>query len=224
MTSRELKKCLKKLAFGLIFIILLIVILLIYTLGGKKAELSIYTNSGYVENNLQALGINENEIKQYLSIFGNCIDPQENETQKMLNMATNFIKDMCSFYEVQTNENGLNIYDADIVNQVVREVKGTDLAQDFEKNESYAFDQKQNVYIQNQNLDDILYCTEIQDTKKQDNEIEITYCLANMTEEQMAKYQMGQEVQYEKRTIKVMIKKNENYEYSKYSIIHIEEI
>ena len=83
---------------------------------------------------------------------------------------------------------------------------------------------KEKIYIQKQTLDKFTYCTEINKTTKQDDEIEIIYTLAIMTKEQMAQYQMGEKVEFDTQTIKVVLKNQKEYVYSKYFIKKIEKI
>lgn len=103
MTDKELKKRLKKLFIIAVFILIVLIILVGYILGSHKAELSIYTNAEYTDN-LQALGINEEEFKQYLAVFGNLTNDTDNEVQNTLDMTTDFITNLYSSYEVKTTK------------------------------------------------------------------------------------------------------------------------
>lgn len=223
MTDRELKKNLKKLGMVVVLILLIIGGMAFYTLIDQKAELSIYTNVGYVDN-LQALGIEENEFKEYLAVFGNLMDNEYNENQRLLNMATHFMENLYSSYEVQTDENGFKSYDADRIKDIAKEVTGTYIKENIEEGEIYLYNKEKNAYMQNQVINRITYCTEIKEITKQDDKIEVIYELAIMTKEQLVEYQTGQAVEFETRTIKAFVMNNRDYEYSKYFVSEIEEI
>lgn len=223
MTDRELKKRLKKLGIAFLLAFVVIIMLLIYILGSTKAKLSIYTSSE-VTNNLQALGIEDEEFKQYLSVVGNLVDENYSQSQRILNTTIYFINNMCSSYEVQTNENGLKIYDAEVVNEIAKEINGAYVKEGFETGESYTYHKEQNIYEQNKELDKNPYCIEIKEIAKNGDKIEVTYELAIMTSEQMAEYMTGKELEFETHTVKAIIMNNTNYKYSKYFVSSIEEI
>ena len=220
MTDRELKKHLKKLAIVFIFILLLMIALSIYTLGSTKADLSIYDQSKYADS-AKVLGINEDELKQYLSIFGNLV-VENNENLKNLNMATNFINTMCSSYEVETNKNGFYYYDAKVVNQIIKEIKGEYIKTSLDAGENYTYDKESDTYEQNKAPDKIPYCIQIENIVKNGDKIEITYQLAQMTSTQMAEYMTGKQTDIEIHTIKATLLTNTDYEYSKYFVSEIE--
>lgn len=223
MTDRELKKSLKKLGIILILMFVIIIILSVYTLGSTKATLSIYDNSGY-ENSVQTFGINEDEFKQYLSMVGNLISDGANENLKTMNMATYFVDNMCASYEVEKNENGLKYYDADVINKVAEEVQGVYIKESLDAGSSYTYNKEQNIYVQNSESGKIPYCINIENISKNGEKIEVTYKLAMMTSDQMAKYLTGQDVDFGTYTVKAVVMINENYEYSKYFVSSIEKI
>ena len=223
MTDRELKKSLKKLGIMLVLMFVIIIILSVYTLGTTKAKLSIYDSSEY-ENSVQTFGINEEEFKQYLSMFGNLISDGSNENLKTINMATYFVDNMCSSYEVEKNESGLKYYDADVVNKVAEEVQGVYIKESLDTGSNYTYNKDQNIYVQNIETDKIPYCINIENISKNGEKIEVTYKLALMTSEQMAKYLTSQDVDFGIYTVKAVVMINENYEYSKYFVSSIEKI
>lgn len=222
MTDRELKKNLKKLGIALTLILVLIGGLVIYTLKDKKAELSIYTNAEYTDN-LQALGINEKEFKEYLSIFGNLVDSQYSQKEKTMNMAVHFLETMSS-YEIEVDENGWKIYESEFVDKVTQEVAGSFIKEEINQSPIYEFRKDENQYVQKQDLDKIPYCVEIKEVSKKEDKIEVVYMLAMMTKEQMADYLTGQKSDLQADTIKLELMKNQEYEYSKYFVSSIEEI
>lgn len=222
MTDREFKKQLKKL--GIVFALMLVLMasLSVYTLGSTKADLSIYkqTENG---DDIKVLGMKEDELKQYLSLFGNLVVGEEqNEKLKLLNMATNFIDTMCSSYEVQTNENGQRCYDAKIVHQIIKETKGEFIKTGLNIENYYTYDKESNLYIQTQALDKIPYCLQIDNITKNGDKTEITYQIANMTDTQRAEYMTGKQTQIQTQTVKITILNNVDYEYSKYFVSNIE--
>lgn len=220
MTDRELKKNLKKLGIVLSVLLVLVGGLAVYTLRDKKAELSIYTNAEYTDN-LQALGMNEKELKEYLSVFGNLIDEKDNEKEKTMNMAVHFLENMSS-YEVQVDENGWKIYDAELVDKIAQEVAGDFVKEEINQSQIYEFRKAENQYVQKQNLEKIPYCVEIKEVSKKEDKIEVVYLLAMMTKEQMADYLTGQKSDLQTDTVKLELMKNQEYEYSKYFVSHIE--
>lgn len=224
MTDRELKKSLKKLGIILCLIVVLVILLLIYTLGNRKADLSIYANAEY-RDNLQVLGMDEKEFKEYLSLFGYLVDSQcKDENQRVLNMATNFMENMCSSYEPQTNEQGMLIYDADTIHQIIKEIEGTYLKTSLKVEEGYTYLPENNTYVQNQAMDRMTNCTQIKEIQKKGDEIEVTYEWMILTKEQMAEFKTGQKSDFETHTIQAIILNNPEYEYSKYFVSKIEEI
>ncbi len=130
MTDIQLKKHFKKLVIVLILATMSMLVLAMYVLGNTKAELSIYT-SAESENKLQALGINEEEFKQYLSIASYMVEDASNE--KMLKMASHFIDTLCSAYEAEVAEDGTKSYEKEIVNQVLKEMTGNYIKEDIDK-------------------------------------------------------------------------------------------
>lgn len=224
MTDKELKKRLKKLAIALILVVICMIILLGYTLGSQKAELSLYTNSGYVDN-LQSLGLKEEEFKQYLALFGYLADSEYSEKEKMLNMATNFMEVMCPSYEPQTDANGLKSYDADGIKEIVKEVKGMSGKEDLEEGQYYIYEKESNQFKQKQPMDCLMDCQEIKEITKNGEEIEVIYTFYAMTKEQMAEFRTGQsQEEYTIHTAKAVIVPNAEYEYSKYFVREIKEI
>lgn len=223
MTDRELKKHLKKLGIALGCMLVLIAILSVYTLGSTKADLSIYDKSEYADS-VKVLGLNEEEIKQYLSIFGNLMQTENsNEDLQMLNMATHFMDMMCSDYEVKTNENGLKVYDADVVKEVIKEMKGECVKEGIDLGKIYTYNKEENTYTKNEISEKNPYCLQIENITKDVDKVEITYQLAMLTDEQMADYKLGKEIEVEKKTIKVTILNNTEYEYAKYFVSSIEQ-
>lgn len=222
MTDRELKKQLKKIGIIILLITLLIIILSVYTLGMSKAELSICNSQEY-GNNLQVLGIDEQEFKQYLAIFGNLIDDNNNENEKIVNTATNLIEKMFTTYEVKINEQGLKTYDANMINQIAKEIRGV-YVKDFEGENVYTYNEEDKKYIKNEIQDKIPYCIEIDEIVQNSEQIEVTYKLAIMTAEQMAEYMLNHQVNTDIKTIKASIMCNTDYQYSKYFVSDINEI
>ncbi len=222
MTDRELKKNLKKLGIVLSVLLILVGGLAVYTLRDKKAELSIYTNAEYTEN-LQALGMNEKELKEYLSVFGNLIDEKDNEKEKTMNMVVHFLENMSS-YEVQVDENSWKIYDAELVDKIAQEVAGDFVKEEINQSQIYEFRKAENQYVQKQNLEKIPYCVEIKEVSKKEDKIEVVYMLAMMTKEQMADYLTGQKSDLQTDTVKLELMKNQEYEYSKYFVSSIEKL
>lgn len=221
MTDRELKKNLKKLGIVLSVLLVLVGGLAVYTLRDKKAELSIYTNAEYTDN-LQALGIEEKEFKEYLSVFGNLVNKNYEEKERTMNMAVHFLENMSS-YEVQTNENGYRKYEAEIIDKIAQEVAGDVLKEEMNQSEIYEFHKEENQYVQKKDFDTIPYCIEINEVSKKQDKIEVIYQLAIMTKEQMANYLTGQRSDFETHKIRLELMNNKEYEYSKYFVSCIEE-
>lgn len=222
MTDRELKKQLKKLAIAFLGMMLLLIALSVYTLGSTKAELSLYTQSEKADY-IKILGLNEDELKQYLSVVSNLgIDSQKNEGIKMLDMATNFIDTMCSAYEAQTNENGQRYYDASIIDQVIKEINGKFIKTRNSLEDRYIYSKEENSYIQNKVSDKTPYCLQIEEIVPEGDNMKVTYQLAYMTDSQMAEYRTGKEVDLEIYTIEATLLKNTDYEYSKYFLSDLE--
>lgn len=223
MTDKELKKSLKKLIKIFILMIFIIILLNAYIFSSKKATLSIYENTEYA-NSVEIFGIDKEELEKYLSIFGVALENDEkNDNVIALNLATKFIDDMLVDFDDE-NDTQDNVYDADLVNQIAKEIKGIYLSKktDIGKNYVYNFNEKQ--YVKNISFDKIPYCIEIEDVVKNEEKIDITYKLANLTSEQLAKYKIEKNIEFEFERIKVSILKNEEYEYSKYYLYSIEKI
>ncbi len=222
MTDRELKKHLKKLSISIILVALVMIMLSVYTLGSTKAQFSIYNSSKYT-NNLQALGIEEEEFKKYLSMFGNLVNDKYDENETILNTASYFMDNMYSAYEIKINEVGMKYYDANIINEVVKEINGTYVKENIDGGQTYTYNIENNIYTQNQTQTEIPYCIEITEISKNGEQIEVTYKLAMLTNEQMAEYMTGKKVDFETKTVKAIILNNTDYEYSKYFVSSIEE-
>lgn len=221
MTDRDLKKSFKKL--GIIFAVMgvLIVILSVYTLSSTKTELSIYDKSE-CSNNLQALGINEDEFKKYLSIFGNLIIESSNENEQNLNMISEFIDEMCPIYEAIIDESGLKCYDAEIVNNIAKELKGQGInKKSYDVNTNYIYNEEKNSYIQSKNLKEKTVCNKIDNITKNGDKIDVTYELIVMDSEKLVS---ENEENLKKYKVKAIILNNLEYEYSKYFVSDIEKI
>ena len=219
MTDIQLKKRLKKLSVLLIFLMLAIVLLSVYTLGFGKAELSLYT-SAESQDKLQALGIGEDEFKQYLSIAGYMI--QIDSDEKMLNMATDFIDMLCSAYEAEVGEDGTKSYDMEIIKNVSEEMIGTYFKGTIQDNEYYQYHAETNMCTSIKESDEKPFCVKIKDVSKNDDKIEVTYELAVVTSEQMAEYSTNGKLDLDTQTVKAVIICNSDYEYSKYFISEVE--
>ncbi len=219
MTDIQLKKHFKKLVIVLILATMSMLVLAMYVLGNTKAELSIYT-SAESENKLQALGINEEEFKQYLSIASYMVEDASNE--KMLKMASDFIDTLCSAYEAEVAEDGTKSYEKEIVNQVLKEMTGNYIKEDIDKSEYYIYNGQANVYTKMKDFEEKPCCVEIEDISKSDNKIEVCYKLAIFNQEQMAEYATTQEVLTETKKVKAVIICNTDYQYSKYFVSQIE--
>lgn len=220
MTDRELKKNIKKLGIVLSLMLVLVGGLAVYTLRDKKAELSIYTNAEYTDN-LQALGIEEKEFKEYLSVFGNLVNKNYEEKERTMNMAVHFLENMSS-YEAQ--ENGGKTYEAEVVDKIAQEVVGDFVKEEINSSEIYEFRKAENEYVQKQELEQIPYCVEIEEVSKKEDKIEVVYTLAMMTKEQMAEYLTGQKSDLQTYHVKLELMNNEEYEYSKYFVSHMEKL
>lgn len=221
MTDIQLKKRLKKLSVLLVFVILAIVLLSVYTLGFGKAELSLYT-SAESQDKLQALGIGEDEFKQYLSIAGYRI--QTNSDEKMLNMATDFIDTLCSAYEAEVSEDGTKSYDMDVIKEVSKEMTGTNFKGTIPENEFYQYHAETNMCTSMKEPSEKPFCVNIKDVSKNDDKIEVTYELAVVTPEQMVEYSTNGKLDLDTQTVKAVIICNSDYEYSKYFISSVEEV
>ena len=221
MTDKELKNNMKKLLLLIIIVLVIIVGLAKYIFISEKAELSVYASNDEMTT-LQALGINEEEMNKYLSVFGNLVDEKYSENQRILNMATNYIEDMYSSYEIQTDEQDRKIFDASIIHSVAQEIQGTYIKDYIHDEKIYSYDAEQNRYIQNEVLNRIPYCIKINDVSKNENEIRVEYTLAIMTPEQMAEYSIGNEIDLEKYEVKAILMENSEAEYSKYFVSSIE--
>lgn len=220
MTDIQLKKRFKKLIPVLIILVLCILALAVYILGSNKAELSIYTNAES-ENKMQALGINEDEFKQYLSIAGYMLGDSNEEKLKL---ATDFIDTLCSAYEAEVSENGTQNYDKDMINHVLEEVTGNYIKEEIGQNEYYTYNEQTNVYTKIKQFEENPCCIEIEDISKSDDKIEVVYQLAMMNSEQMAEYMTNQNMEIQTKKIKAVIICNSDYEYSKYFVSTVEEV
>lgn len=218
MTDKELKVNLKKLTRIFVIILIVIVALLIYTLGSKKANLSIYTSSE-ASKNMSALGINEDEFYSYLSIAGFML-----EQDSKLELATYFIDNMCSQHETDDNGNGQKLYEKDLVNDVLKEFCGEFIKSKLKDDEYYKYDEETNSYTQIKELNKIPYCLSIEEISKDDNKIEVFYNLAMMTPIQMANFKNENKEELDIHKIKATIMLNTDYKYSKYFISNIEEV
>lgn len=221
MTDRELKKNFKKLLILICIFILIIITLSVYTLGATKADLSICDSDEYA-NNLQVLGIDEEEFKQYLSIFGNLAVNKNNENTAILDMVTSFISEMSSENDLQTNEEGQKYYDAELIYKVMNELNGQYVNLKDSENKRFKYNRDSNTYTMLSEVNEIPCCINIDKIEKNGEQLEVTYKLGILTPEQMAKYKTGQDVQFRKQNVKATITKNKEYEYSKYFLNNIE--
>lgn len=218
MTDKELKKKFKKLVLILAIFFIVIITLLGYTLGSKKANLSVYTSSD-AEINMTALGINEDEFYSYLSIAGFCI----NENSK-LELATYFIDNMCSQNATDDNGNGEKQYDKTLINDVLKEFCGEFIKSKLKDDDYYKYEEQSDSYVQIKELEKIPYCLDIEEISKKDDDIEVIYKLALMTSNQMANFENEKKEELEIHTVKATIMSNTDYKYSKYFISNIEEV
>lgn len=220
MTDRELKKFIKKLGIACIISFVAIIILSVYTLGSTKAKLSIYENNEYSDN-LELLGINEEEFKQYLAVFGNLLLEDNDENIKNLDLVTEFIDCMYPTYEGEVSE---KTYDSAIVTEVAKEIRGTVIDKKVGFGESYTYNQENNVYTKHKKTDRILHCIHIEEISKKDEKIEVIYKLAEMTSKQMSEYLVGKETDFEEYKVKATVMINSEYQYSKYFVSNIEDM
>ena len=205
MTDKELKSNIRKIGIIAIFIFLLIIFLTFYILGVKKADLSVCSSES-CENDLRALGIEETEFKEYLSIFSNLINSEENDNIKKLDTATEFIDKMIAI----TQENIDNkTYESQMINQVVQELNGGYIEKNIQLGDKYYYDSENKVYIKNNENEEVPICKEIKKIYQNGEKIEIEY-----TAEQNGVV----------KNIKAIIMKNTDYEYSKYFLISISEL
>ena len=221
MTDRELKKHLRKLGITLILALILISVLSLYTLSSAKAKLSIYDNNSEEVNKLQALGINEEEFKTYLAIFGNLVIEDVNENEKVLNMASNFINEIYPMSEEENAESDLKCYDVNIVNKICKELKGQTIKEN-SNFENYVYDEEKNSYIQNKNTNKILVCNQIDDIIKDNEKIEVTYELEVINSQEQLENEESKDAK--KYKVRAVILNNSDYEYSKYFVSNIEKI
>ena len=221
MTDKELKKSLKKLGIILILVIILILLLSFYTLSSAKAKLSICSNTDY-ENSTQALGIEEEELKQYLAAFGFLVKEDLDTDLQTFQMATYFIDHLCAANDTGENENVKKSYDASLINQVVKELNGTFWKDNKDRGEYYLYQKEANNYQQNKVIEEMPYCTKIEKITKQEDKIVISYQLAYMTQEQVAEYITGKEIQVNTQNVQAVIMRNTDYEYAKYFVSKIE--
>lgn len=220
MTDKELKKRLNKLLLISVLIVVVLIALGVYILGSRKAELSIYTNAEYTDN-LQALGINEEEFKQYLAVFGNLVSDSQDQTEKTLDMTIDFMTNLYSSYEVEINENGSKTYDAELISKISTELAGSYLSENMDEGQRYTYQKETNTYIQNQDKKNP-YCTKIDEISKNGEQIEVTYELAFMSPEQMAEFMTGKDMSFETQKVKAVIMNNTDYQYAKYFVSKIE--
>lgn len=212
MTDHELKKNLKKLAVIVVLAVIIIIGLSVYTLNPKKSQLSIYTSLEYSDA-LKTYGINEEEFKQYLSIFGNLVIDDFNDEQKNLSMITSFIDEACSVYEAQIDEVGNKTYEPEIMNKISKEIQGK------------SFKRSENYIVNKDEVKKIPYCKEIQDITKNGDKIEVVYKIVMLDSNNYNEFQNGTlEEDPEEYKVKAVILVNEEYEYSKYFINSIEKI
>lgn len=219
MTDRELKKFIKKLGIACIISFVLIIILSVYTLGSTKAKLSIYENSEYSDN-LELLGINEEEFKQYLTLFGRLIKEDE-ENIANLDLVTEFIDYMYPTYVVQTEGKS---YEANIINEVAKEIRGTVIDKKSDLKETYTYNQDVGIYTKYKKDDTIFHCIDIEEISKDGDKIVVIYKLAEMTTMQMSDYMIGKETDFKEYKVKAVIMNNVEYQYSKYFVSSIEKI
>lgn len=222
MTDRELKRRLNKLLIVAMFIVIILIGLVGYILGSRKAELSIYTNAEYTDN-LQALGINEEEFKQYLAVFGNLVSDSQNETEKTLDMTIDFVTNLYSSYQVEASENGSKTYDAELINKISTELAGRYLSESMSVGERYTYQKERNAYIQNQSKQ-IPYCIKIDEISKNGEQIEVIYELVFVSSEHMAEYMTRKDIPQEVQKVKAVIMYNTDYQYAKYFVSKIENI
>jgi hypothetical protein len=216
MTDKQLKNNLKKLRNIIIIIIIFIIFFVAKIFYSKKTELSICANVN--DYNLESFGINQDEFEKYLSIFGNLIDEKYNEKQRKLNMAINFIENMYSSYEVIIDDNGLKIYNSDIVNKIISDVTGSYIEENFADGQNYLYNKEEKYYKQNMPINRIPHFIKIDNISKENDKINVIYTVGFFTNEEFASYMIGEGIKFEKYKVQAIIMENKDYEYSKYFV------
>ncbi len=229
MSEEEFKKALKKTGIiSCIFIV--IMILLVYTVFHKsKIELTMNDmQDGII---VESIGIKEDLLKQYLSVFGLLVndayeqekDVKEIENTRALDMAISYMNTMYDYIETKNNAT-MEEYDATEIHDIIQEVQGTYI----EKNiisHKYAYNEIDNAYTI---VDGEQFingcCTNIQDIQKKDDKITITYDCIFPNENELRQYTAGETISIETYTIKVILVENNEYDYSKYFVNHIEKV
>lgn len=204
MTDKELKNNIKKISIIASFILIVITVLTIYTLGFYKADLSVCSSENY-EDDLRALGIEETEFREYLSVFSNLLNDNEDENITILDTVTIFIDRMIAIYQENTNA---KTYDSKMLNQVAEELNGAYIDKNIAANEKYFYDADNKIYIKNEEEKEFPICKEIKEISQNGEKIEVEYTVEQNKKE---------------KNIKAIIMKNSNFEYSKYFLVSIEE-
>lgn len=231
MDEEKFKNSLKKTIIVIIVVLIFILIIGIYIFNSKKAQLSIYSNKEQ-GNMFQSIGMKEEEFKQYLSVFSLLVNEKYNQdgyddktldNMRVLDTAISYIEEMSS-YEVTQNNEGLQTYEANIINEIAKEIKGMYISNNIDAGNLYTYDETQNVYIKNESEYTTVYCTQIDEIEKKDGKIITTYKCIFPKDNELSEYQENNPIEIETYTIKATIVENTDYEYSKYFISSIEKI
>ena len=209
MTDIELKNAVKKLGIISCLVLILLIGVSIFTLGNTKASLSIYDNLADGMSP-QKYGIDEKELKQYLSVFAN-FALEESEQQQAL-AATICFEDEMSIPEE-------NKYKVEILKKILNEMKST-ISIENQSSEKYIYNKEDNSFsLQDNARMEFPTCLEIKEISKVEDDIEVVFEVAKLGD-----VASGSQENIEKITLKARIGINDEYEFVKYYLSSIEKI
>lgn len=236
MNNDEFKAGMKITIVATLIVIGIIIGFLIFVFSAKKTETDIYSeilsntskNANDIdvsEISLETKGIDKTEFESYLKLFGYLVRQYPELTEKeekntlMIDAAVRLLN---TVYTYEYSEDGVTVFEADKINQIVKEMNGEYVSKNLEVENRYKYDEEKNVYIpQIQEFSDCLYL-ETASIKKDDDKIQAEFKVAFPNETEMSNYTNKLPVELETYTVKAVVLENLEYEYSKYYVSSIE--
>lgn len=228
-----------KLTITITLIILGIIIgISIFVFTERKTEKDIYSeilsntdkNTNIVdisEISLETKGINKEEFESYLRLFGYLVREypelveKEEKNTLMIDAAVILLN---TLYTYNNEVDGIATFEADKINQIVKEMNGAYIDKKLDVKNVYKYDEEKNIYIpQIMEFPNCLYLETININKEYDK-IEAEFKVAFPNENDSLSYTNSEPVDLETYTVKAVILENTEYEYSKYYVSSIEVI
>lgn len=193
------------------------IILLVNVLRTKNTSNSVLEEVS--KTNVEAQFKNNEELKQYLQVFALMVQEEKATEAKHLETSIGFLNQIFWYEPINTKE-GYACYEEEIIKNVAREMLGVFV---LETSEEIIYDSEYKGYryaLAGEFLNG--KCMDISNVNKQDEIYEIEYTCTFPGESGLYELSEGKSINLTTYTIKAILQKNENYEYSKYYLKNIE--